>query len=89
MPQVRRARAVDAMAREADELLETVRRMQAAILEKDIDVTAALIPVARKLAKARDVLADLAIEVGKLTPATAGRCTAKTKFSHYRGRKMH
>jgi hypothetical protein len=69
MPQVRRARAVDAMAREADELLETVRRMQAAILEKDIDVTAALIPVARKLAKARDVLADLAIEVGKVTHA--------------------
>jgi hypothetical protein len=57
------------MAREADELLETVRRMQAAILEKDIDVTAALIPVARKLAKARDVLADLAIEVGKVTHA--------------------
>lgn len=57
------------MAREVDELLETVRRLQATILVKDIDVTAALIPVARKLAKARDVLADLVIELGKAKPA--------------------
>jgi hypothetical protein len=68
MPQAQQARAVDAMAREVDEFLEIVQRLQGTILERHIDVTEALIPVARKLAKARDTLADLVIEVGKATP---------------------
>jgi hypothetical protein len=65
MPRIRRARAVDAFAREVDDLLEIVRRLQGKILQKHTDVSEALIPAARKLAQVRDLLIDLAAEVRK------------------------
>ena len=64
MPELRRTRAVDAMAREVDDLLEIVQRLQGSILEQHLEVSEALIPVARKIAQARDALADLVVKIG-------------------------
>jgi hypothetical protein len=64
MPRIRRARGVVAFAREVDDLLEIVQRLQGKVLEQHTDVSEALIPAARKLAKVRDLLADLADELG-------------------------